>query len=64
MDVDDWKLDLFNFNDFFFISDDMLLVVVRIFKDLGFKRIFRIDIEVGVLIFLYVLEKVYIFCVR
>lgn len=51
MDVDDWKLDLFNFNDFFFISDDMLLVVVRIFKDLGFKRIFRIDIEVGVLIF-------------
>lgn len=57
MDVDDWKLDLFNFNDFFFISDDMLLVVVRIFKDLGFKRIFRIDIEVGVLIFLYFLEK-------
>lgn len=56
MDVDDWKLDLFNFNDFFFISDDMLLVVVRIFKDLGFKRIFRIDIEVGVLMF-YMFKK-------
>lgn len=44
-DADDWKLDSFNFNDFSLTSDDMLLAAVRIFKDLGFKRTFRIDTE-------------------
>ncbi|XP_061180019.1 dual 3',5'-cyclic-AMP and -GMP phosphodiesterase 11A-like isoform X2 [Saccostrea echinata] len=42
----EWKLDTFNFNDFSLSSDDMLLAAVRIFKDLGFNRTFRIDSEV------------------
>ncbi|XP_022286259.2 dual 3',5'-cyclic-AMP and -GMP phosphodiesterase 11A-like isoform X2 [Crassostrea virginica] len=45
-DTSNWKLDTFNFNDFSLTSDDMMLAAVTIFKDLGFKRTFRIDSEV------------------
>nr|XP_022286259.1 dual 3',5'-cyclic-AMP and -GMP phosphodiesterase 11A-like isoform X2 [Crassostrea virginica] len=45
-DTSNWKLDTFNFNDFSLTSDDMMFAAVTIFKDLGFKRTFRIDSEV------------------
>ncbi|XP_048728565.2 dual 3',5'-cyclic-AMP and -GMP phosphodiesterase 11A-like isoform X3 [Ostrea edulis] len=45
-ETSDWKLDTFKFNDFSLNGDDMMLAAVRIFKDLGFKRTFRIDSEV------------------
>ncbi|ESO83549.1 hypothetical protein LOTGIDRAFT_236563 [Lottia gigantea] len=41
-----WKLNRFDFNDFSLQGDEMILAAIRMFKDLGLIRKFRIDYEV------------------
>ncbi|XP_050407137.1 dual 3',5'-cyclic-AMP and -GMP phosphodiesterase 11A isoform X2 [Patella vulgata] len=41
-----WKLHRFDFNDFSLHGDEMILAGIRMFKDLGLIRKFRIDYEV------------------
>ncbi|XP_033733094.1 dual 3',5'-cyclic-AMP and -GMP phosphodiesterase 11A-like [Pecten maximus] len=45
-ETSEWKLDSHKFNDFSLTKDEMLVAAIRIFKDLGFIRKFKIDYEV------------------
>ena len=45
-EVSELKLDSLDFNDFGLNKDEMLLASIRMFKDLGLIRKFRIDYEV------------------
>mgnify|MGYP000358512465 CR=1 FL=1 len=41
----EWKLNEFTFNDFALAADEMVLAVIRIFKDLGLMKTCRIEYD-------------------
>ena len=45
--AEELTLERLDFNDFALTSDEMVLAGIRIFKDCGFLKTFRIDYEVG-----------------
>ena len=58
---DEWRLNQLTFNDFSLGPDEMVMAGIRIFKDLGLMKSFRIDYDVGFTLFL-LLVATFVIC--